>query len=98
MSRTSLEPRFQTRNNLAYGVIVCYSYAPAMKGDSLEQLLTTSEVAKKLNVGEDSLRQWRRSGEGPRALKLGHRTVRYRLEDVEAWLSTHEPANKETKK
>lgn len=63
----------------------------------MDQLLTASQVAERLNIGKDSLRRMRYSGQGPPAMKLGHRTVRYRLEDVEAWLATHEtqPAKKE---
>jgi predicted DNA-binding transcriptional regulator AlpA len=55
-----------------------------------KKLLTASEVAEMLQIGEDGLRRWRYRGEGPKAIKLGYRTLRYRQEDVEAWLAANE--------
>lgn len=52
---------------------------------SPERLLTTQEVATWLDVHPHTLYQWRRSGRGPRPLRVGS-NVRYRASDVEAWL------------
>lgn len=49
---------------------------------------TVPELAARLRIRENTLRQWRMKGEGPRAIKVG-RLVRYRLEDVEAWENEH---------
>ena len=42
-------------------------------------------LASRLGVTVAALRRWRRFGQGPAYLKLGA-AVRYRTEDVEAWL------------
>ena len=51
-----------------------------------QNLLTPEEVMAHLRVTQDQLRKWRTStsGKKPRlpAVRLGHRTVRYRLADV----------------
>lgn len=49
-------------------------------------LLNDVEVADRLHVSLQTVRNWRGRGEGPRAMKLGKRTVRYRPEDVEAFI------------
>ena len=50
-----------------------------------EQLMTPREMADRLGVALITLRKWRQQGKGPRYLKLGYRTIRYRIEDVVAW-------------
>lgn len=52
-------------------------------------LLTTKELAARWQVAEQTLRQWRRRGEGPKYIKLGTddntsrwRRVRYRMDDI----------------
>lgn len=49
-------------------------------------LMTTGEVAARLHVPPATLRQWRHLGRGPKSFKLGS-LVRYRRDDVEAWLA-----------
>lgn len=49
-------------------------------------LLDEREVATVLHIAVDTLRNWRWKGEGPRAIKLGKRAVRYRRADVEAFI------------
>lgn len=55
----------------------------------LEQLLTTDELATHLGVSVTALRNWRRKGTGPRAVRIVHQ-LRYRASDVEAWLRAQE--------
>jgi excisionase family DNA binding protein len=50
-------------------------------------LLTEDDVAKELNLSLASLRRWRLEKRGPRFIKVGS-LVRYRPEDVEAWLAS----------
>jgi len=50
-------------------------------------LLNEKQVAMKLGVSLACTRRWRVTGRGPRYLKLGA-SVRYRAEDVEAWLES----------
>ena len=49
-------------------------------------IMTTQELAQYLGVSVSLLNSYRSEGIGPVYLKLG-RLVRYRLADVEKWLS-----------
>jgi predicted DNA-binding transcriptional regulator AlpA len=50
-------------------------------------LLSDIEVAALLGVSVDTVRNWRWRGGGPRFVKLGARAVRYRPEDVRAFIN-----------
>jgi hypothetical protein len=49
-------------------------------------LLTEDDVAKQLHVSTASLRRWRLERRGPQFIKVGS-LVRYRPEELEAWLA-----------
>lgn len=49
-------------------------------------LLTDSELAELLGASQQTVRNWRWRGEGPRFVKLGGRLVRYKPEDVQAFI------------
>lgn len=49
-------------------------------------LLTEKEVAKMTGFSIRTLQSWRTRGGGPRFVKISARCVRYRIEDVEAWI------------
>jgi excisionase family DNA binding protein len=51
----------------------------------MEPMLTVEEVAELLRVPVATLHQWRHKGTGPRSYRVG-RYVRYRRDDLEAWL------------
>ena len=51
-----------------------------------EQLLDTEAVAQWVGVAPQTLRLWRVQGEGPKAIRIGRRAVRYVPADVRAWL------------
>ena len=53
--------------------------------DEIGDLLTLHEVADLLRVPEATLRYWRHCKTGPNSYKIGRR-VRYRQQDVHAWL------------
>lgn len=55
--------------------------------------LTPEEVATRLRKKLSTLQSWRMRGGGPAYTKAGHRTVLYRLEDVEAWEKSRTFAN-----
>ena len=61
----------------------------ASEADVVEFIDTISEagLAKTLKVKPVTLRSWRRKGGGPPYYRCG-RAVRYKLSDVEHWLST----------
>jgi predicted DNA-binding transcriptional regulator AlpA len=52
-------------------------------------LFDQGQVAQRLGVSIRSLERWRMTGDGPRYIKMG-RQIRYRAEDVEAWIATME--------
>ena len=49
-------------------------------------LISTPELAAQLGLAEITLRKWRVYGSGPRFVRLGG-SVRYRAEDIDAWLA-----------
>lgn len=49
-------------------------------------LLTPEDVGFRLGISRKALERWRGTGDGPRFVRLGHKTVRYRLEDIEAFI------------
>jgi excisionase family DNA binding protein len=51
----------------------------------MSNLMTEQEVAKRLNVSLASVRRWRLEKRGPAFVKVGA-LVRYRPEDLDAWL------------
>ena len=61
---------------------------------TLPRLITETEAAESLGVSRRFLQKHRAAGTGPRYLKLsGHDrggAVRYRAEDIEAWLESKE--------
>jgi predicted DNA-binding transcriptional regulator AlpA len=53
----------------------------------IESLLNEYDVARITGLSVASVRRWRLLRQGPKYLKLGS-AVRYRRDDVAAWLST----------
>lgn len=49
-------------------------------------LLTRVQAAEYLGMSEQTLRCWAVDGRGPVFIKLGTRSVRYRVEDIDRWL------------
>ena len=64
-----------------------------MQERSKQRLQSLQEVADFLGVPASTLYRWRHEGRGPASIKVG-RVVRYRPEDVDAWLqaNSHQPA------
>jgi predicted DNA-binding transcriptional regulator AlpA len=54
---------------------------------NLEGLLGEHDVARITRLSVASVRRWRYLKQGPRYLKIGS-SVRYRPEDITAWLAT----------
>jgi predicted DNA-binding transcriptional regulator AlpA len=55
--------------------------------NTLEELLNEHDVARVTGLSVASVRRWRLLRQGPRYLKIGS-AVRYRTEDISAWLAT----------
>lgn len=51
----------------------------------MNRLWTVEDVAEYLGVPRNTLYQWRTKGYGPRGVRVG-KHVRYRPDDVNAWL------------
>jgi predicted DNA-binding transcriptional regulator AlpA len=51
-------------------------------------LLNEKEVAERLKVSLAALRRWRYEGRGPHYVKLAGVAVRYRAEDLDAWINS----------
>jgi predicted DNA-binding transcriptional regulator AlpA len=52
-----------------------------------DSLLKERDVARRMSVSVASVRRWRLLSQGPKFLKIGA-SVRYRPEDVDAWLDS----------
>jgi excisionase family DNA binding protein len=49
--------------------------------------LTTRQLAKRVGVSVDTVHSWTSRGHGPPCYRFTQRCIRYRLEDVEAWIA-----------
>jgi predicted DNA-binding transcriptional regulator AlpA len=64
---------------------------PTAANDNQDRpMLRPRDVAQRYGLKESYLQKLRLTGDGPAYLKLSHRTVLYRQETVEAWLSQFE--------
>jgi predicted DNA-binding transcriptional regulator AlpA len=57
------------------------------ENSSIPTLLNEHEVARITGLSVASVRRWRLLQQGPKYIKIGS-AVRYRAEDVRAWLDT----------
>jgi predicted DNA-binding transcriptional regulator AlpA len=51
-----------------------------------DPLLTAVQVAELMQITPQRLANMRWAGHGPPFVKIGHRSVRYRTSDVDAWI------------
>ncbi|MBD8030283.1 helix-turn-helix transcriptional regulator [Corynebacterium gallinarum] len=54
-----------------------------------DKLLTIGELAALLQISKVSVNELRKNGDGPREVRLGERTIRFRVSDVQEWLTEH---------
>jgi excisionase family DNA binding protein len=59
----------------------------ATRTQALPDVATFTEVACYLQVSLETLRYWRKTGSGPRAMLMG-KHLRYLRSDVEAWIAS----------
>lgn len=57
-----------------------------MNDSAHDKLLTPGDVAEMLGVTERTLQDWRLKKQGPKAVFLSARTIRYRLDEVKRWI------------
>lgn len=60
-------------------------HTPPAPPPGLEPLLSIRDLAGYLGVGEQTIRNWRTKGVGPRAVVFSG-TVRFRASDIRQWL------------
>lgn len=51
------------------------------------QLMAPADAAALLDINAKVLERWRGTGEGPAYVKLSSKTIRYRREDIEAFVA-----------
>ncbi|WP_216395904.1 helix-turn-helix transcriptional regulator [Arcanobacterium phocae] len=51
----------------------------------MDDLLTPQQAAKKLAISTRTLQTWRTTGKGPKFIQVD-KIVRYRGEDIKAWI------------
>jgi predicted DNA-binding transcriptional regulator AlpA len=59
----------------------------ANPNNSIESLLNEHDVSRITGLSVASVRRWRLLRQGPKYLKIGS-AVRYRIEDLRAWLES----------
>ena len=57
--------------------------------ESRKSMPAPDPVAEYMGITTGALAQMRYRGTGPKFVKLGNRTVRYRWEDVDAWIEAN---------
>jgi|GEM_PF-6247692 len=63
------------------------SNAPAKTTDAAGALIDTGTAARRLGIGVSTLEKMRIQRRGPPFIKLARNVVRYRLSDLEQWIS-----------
>jgi predicted DNA-binding transcriptional regulator AlpA len=61
--------------------------AQAAQVDQMRTLLKEQEAADVLGLSQTFLQKRRREGGGPKFVRLSSRAVRYRPEDLQAWVA-----------
>lgn len=52
------------------------------------EIFDTQAAAKHCGLSKPTLERYRLTGDGPAFLKIGRKSVRYRLEDLNDWLAS----------
>jgi predicted DNA-binding transcriptional regulator AlpA len=52
-------------------------------------LLSTRDAAQRLGIAFGTLQNMRSRGEGPAFVRIGRKAVRYRIQDLDAYLAQH---------
>mgnify|MGYP005995097033 CR=1 FL=1 len=56
-----------------------------MNNVSASLYVSVEQVAVRFGVSKDTIWRWRREGDFPAPVRLGGRTSRWRLSDIETW-------------
>jgi excisionase family DNA binding protein len=63
------------------------------RGVKMEKLLTTREIANLLSVRPGTIQKWIQAGKIP-FYRLGHRSLRFDLEEIGKWLEKKKSNNR----
>jgi len=63
--------------------------------DPKTEMMKPEQVAKLLNVTTETLRKWRKTGDGPPFIGITERTFRYPRPSLDAWMFGKELENAE---
>ena len=88
--KTVPEPLYETLTGLspvgaARGAGACWERPDS----NPQELLTRKQVEAEYGLSVKALERYAWAGGGPLFVKLGHRTVRYRRGDIEAFITAH---------
>ena len=72
--------------------IQIFDSTPNIRGPKHE-VWKTSEAAAYLRISVSSLTKWRITGYGPKYIRIGPKAVRYRQEDLDAWMAENVVSN-----
>jgi hypothetical protein len=64
--------------------------------DARGTYVTTDEAARYLGLSAKSLVNWRLARRGPRFIRISHRCVRYKLDDLKEWVISKQVETRET--
>lgn len=59
-------------------------------------LLTSEAAAQLMSISPATLRLWRHKGRGPAYVRISTASVKYRLEDIQAWIAAHRVTTSES--
>lgn len=59
---------------------------PNNKDANQSLLLTETEASKLIEFSTRTLQKWRVLGRGPKFVRVSARAIRYRREDIDAWI------------
>jgi len=58
----------------------------------MSDLLTSADVMQKLGIGRTALWRWMKDGVLPPPIRIGKRYMRWRPEDIEAFIARQQPS------
>lgn len=58
-----------------------------------DRYIDEKQVAEYLGISAKTLQGYRVKGGGPEFMKLGHKTVRYKISDIQEWAKNHKKKN-----
>jgi prophage regulatory protein len=63
-----------------------------MERQTMNDLLKAADVMQKLGIGRTALWRWMKAGILPPPIRIGKRYMRWREEDIEAFISNRRPS------